>query len=248
MNEKDIQTIHLPIHFNTLDEAESKQQLHFAARLALKMGISRVNFALMCNHLDSIFKSYALGRYDGLKNEKARNHERNTELARTGKLNQKKKKIGQRQGRAYERLATVPIADVFARMGKTLEVKGATISVRSKRYRCYARNGITCVRCGLEATYFAVERQGQQRTSRWHLNLYHRFANGKERMMTVDHIIPKSRGGPDNVNNMQPMCSKCNGAKGARTEEELKDGVSHAVAQARAEVQKNSLTATAEIA
>ena len=40
--------------------------------------------------------------------------------------------------------------------------------------------------------------------------------NGVERLMTVDHIIPKSMGGSHNLSNLQPMCVRCNGKKGSK--------------------------------
>lgn len=33
-------------------------------------------------------------------------------------------------------------------------------------------------------------------------------------LMTVDHIIPKKRGGSNTLNNYQPMCKICNNKKG----------------------------------
>lgn len=36
----------------------------------------------------------------------------------------------------------------------------------------------------------------------------------------VDHVIPKSRGGPDTMDNLVLACPACNMAKGARTPEE----------------------------
>ena len=32
-------------------------------------------------------------------------------------------------------------------------------------------------------------------------------------MMTIDHIIPKSKGGNNDINNLQPMCNTCNTKK-----------------------------------
>lgn len=43
--------------------------------------------------------------------------------------------------------------------------------------------------------------------------------NGKEVLMTKDHIIPKSKGGADDISNYQTMCERCNEAKGNRLED-----------------------------
>jgi 5-methylcytosine-specific restriction endonuclease McrA len=31
--------------------------------------------------------------------------------------------------------------------------------------------------------------------------------------MTIDHILPRSKGGKDTLENLQPMCSSCNAKK-----------------------------------
>lgn len=40
--------------------------------------------------------------------------------------------------------------------------------------------------------------------------------------LTVDHVIPKARGGEDSWENLVCACTKCNNAKGDRTPEEAK--------------------------
>jgi len=42
------------------------------------------------------------------------------------------------------------------------------------------------------------------------------------RVMDVDHILPKSRGGTDHIDNLQLLCSGCNRSKGNRTMAEWK--------------------------
>ena len=41
------------------------------------------------------------------------------------------------------------------------------------------------------------------------------------RNFTVDHILPRSRGGGDGIGNLQLLCGACNSKKGAGTQEEL---------------------------
>lgn len=52
----------------------------------------------------------------------------------------------------------------------------------------------------------------------YHLNLYAVDENGKEILMTKDHIIPKSKGGKDHISNYQTMCVRCNMTKGNNVE------------------------------
>ncbi len=39
----------------------------------------------------------------------------------------------------------------------------------------------------------------------------------KKKKLTVDHVIPVSRGGTSDISNIQPLCINCNTSKGTRT-------------------------------
>lgn len=71
--------------------------------------------------------------------------------------------------------------------------------------------GVVCVNCGLEGYHYALE---QWYDGSLHLDLYAKLPNGSERLMTIDHIIPKSKGGPNVISNYQMMCCTCNQKKG----------------------------------
>lgn len=70
--------------------------------------------------------------------------------------------------------------------------------------------GLGCVTCGKTGSHFVLE---QDFGGGVHMNLY-----AGDAMMTSDHIIPKSKGGPDSLDNRQPMCFKCNSKKADRIE------------------------------
>lgn len=97
---------------------------------------------------------------------------------------------------------------------------GRRVGVSSKRLKTYVHDGTTCHHCGLQATHFAVECQGPDKGS-YHLNIYGLNESGHEVMITSDHILPTSRGGSDEIENRQCLCTRCNSRKSNRTEEEL---------------------------
>jgi len=89
---------------------------------------------------------------------------------------------------------------------------GDMISMVSDRYRTFINSGIKCVCCGLEAKYFAKEKCPT--SSRFHFNLYGIDDENMEILFTKDHIVPKSKGGKNELTNYQTMCCKCNSKKG----------------------------------
>jgi len=95
---------------------------------------------------------------------------------------------------------------------------GDSIRMNSHRYRCFKEHGVVCIGCGVEGEYFLKERQGHKDIRKnkgkpWHFNLF-AIKEGEEVLMTKDHVMPKSKGGKDEVDNYQPMCQPCNTEKG----------------------------------
>ena len=98
-----------------------------------------------------------------------------------------------------------------------VDFDGDLIKGNSQRYQIFFTKGCKCVVCGIEGKYFAKERHLQDKT--YHLNLYAVDDNGDEILMTKDHIIPRSKGGIDDISNYQTMCKLCNEAKGNKLED-----------------------------
>lgn len=90
------------------------------------------------------------------------------------------------------------------------------IKASSSRLECFRRNR-SCVKCKRIGNIFLV--QCTLKDFRYnispHLNLYHYDHVVDELvLMTQDHIVPKSRGGKDRIENLQTMCYNCNNLKG----------------------------------
>lgn len=126
-------------------------------------------------------------------------------------------KIGFHPG--YERNGIYTVEAVLSQLGNAWAMfDGDIIPVISLRYQIFARS-LVCVSCGLEGKYFAKERSakklkdgsGFKATAKtWHFNLYAVRADGREILMTKDHVLPRSKGGPDSLENLQTMCAPCN--------------------------------------
>ena len=77
---------------------------------------------------------------------------------------------------------------------------GRSIS-KSKRRRIYEKSNFRCNYCGVETT----KHDGKHSPTH----------------AVIDHIVPKSRGGGNEDDNLQLLCSTCNSRKGTKTMDEF---------------------------
>lgn len=93
---------------------------------------------------------------------------------------------------------------------------GKRVHRSSKKMKVFKEHGTDCIYCGVKGSFFAVERHKKgARKTEWHLNLYAKLPTGGARLMTMDHVKPKSKGGSNQVNNLRPACEYCNTRKGS---------------------------------
>lgn len=118
------------------------------------------------------------------------------------------------------RAGVYPVEELLETAGcgskKLVELAGVEVEVGNLRLRCFAEHGTTCVACGVQATHFAVEWVSSKNYVGWALNLY----GPDELFFTKDHTYPRSKGGPDTLENLKPMCWPCNQQKGSSVPDE----------------------------
>lgn len=90
-------------------------------------------------------------------------------------------------------------------------IEGYDVYTTSLRYKTFIEKGYKCVCCGRTGAYYALEKSHGSNAKRAHFNLY----SNDDVLMTKDHILPKSKGGADRIENMQTMCAICNSEKGS---------------------------------
>lgn len=113
---------------------------------------------------------------------------------------------------AKELVAQFPVDQIMARLkggGSHMVLpNGDTVPV-THVLRVFRRHGIVCQGCGLKGSVF----KEWQTVTGVYVNLFAVAPDGEHLMMTVDHITPRARGGTGRLDNLQPMCSKCNTLK-----------------------------------
>ncbi len=88
--------------------------------------------------------------------------------------------------------------------------------VTHHRLRVFKQKGYKCVVCDIEGDNVKLTKDN---SGAIHLDLY-----SGDRLMTIDHTIPKSKGGNNHINNLKPMCCKCNSEKGNNLIDVYKEG------------------------
>lgn len=81
--------------------------------------------------------------------------------------------------------------------------------INLKRAKVFHKKGNVCVNCGVEGRFFALEKD---KGGGIHLDLYG-YIDKEEVLITIDHIVPKSKGGVNKMINYQTMCKLCNEMK-----------------------------------
>lgn len=83
-----------------------------------------------------------------------------------------------------------------------------------QRYQTFLEIGFNCVNqeCGLIASHLVWWKEWGRPDSN-HIDFAGYNSVGKLTMLTIDHIYPRSKGGPNEIWNYQPMCAPCNSKK-----------------------------------
>ena len=102
---------------------------------------------------------------------------------------------------------------------KNFDLYGFKFRTSTHSHLLFAEQGCACVRCGIEGVMFVIETEYKDK--RPHATLYAIDENGNVRLMTKDHIIPKSKGGINRQSNYQVMCQKCNNEKADKVDVEI---------------------------
>ena len=93
-----------------------------------------------------------------------------------------------------------------------LEVSAPSGIVLFRHYHDTCRD-LNCWKCGVKADRFILKHHPNDMKKPPVMELY--AYNGKYfNMMTRDHIIPKSLGGNNEVDNLRPACEPCNRKRG----------------------------------
>jgi len=110
------------------------------------------------------------------------------------------------------------LAHLIGYGNRDIILNGYSVGVSSIRLQCISANP-TCVACGATGVLWILQKSMSKKGrisdhAMPHLNLWALGNEDELILMTHDHIFPRSKGGPDTIENSQTMCAYCNEEKG----------------------------------
>lgn len=114
---------------------------------------------------------------------------------------------------------------VISRPLGRVTICGYPIWTDTDRYESLYKHGLICAKCGLKASFAAIEKNTDSK-NKFHINIYGtRKEDGKHILLTKDHIYPRAMGGLDIMENYQTLCSSCNGKKNNKTDISIEEAI-----------------------
>lgn len=117
----------------------------------------------------------------------------------------------------YERIQRFDLEDVLPHIGKPnhnfwihQEKHCRRVKGMSTQRMLLIKRVQHCEVCHIQGSHFWLERSGCFSP---HFNLYAKNHHGHETMLTMDHILPRSKGGSTSQGNIQLLCRHCNKVK-----------------------------------
>lgn len=120
------------------------------------------------------------------------------------------------------------VANAIASGVTTFDLPSGKKAKVTRKMKAFHFHGTKCAKCGLEGLFFMNADSGEEAIDLNLFGLVDAEKDGEQGvrliMLTVDHIMPLSKGGGNHQENLQVMCKNCNGEKGSRLEKKLEYG------------------------
>lgn len=79
---------------------------------------------------------------------------------------------------------------------------------RALRVAVFSRDGFRCRHCGWQASTVPEDYDGRYAIGAW--------PHHDERILHIDHVVPRHLDGPSELDNLQTLCESCNCRKSGR--------------------------------